>query len=148
MFGEMRVFGIIYSSTLQNNQARGWSGTDDTSKGKLGTGKGNGKQYKGKHKNKGKGKTTHQERAQRISRDGGTKINKKHKQVKNTEWTDTSWDHADIWTDADWWITATGAQICGPTLHGNKRPTSCHQRILFEHSPFQSTETAFQSLVV
>ena len=39
---------------------------------------------------------------------------------------------------------ATGAQICGLTLHGNKRHDGCHRRNLLKNSPIQRTEAAFQ----
>ena len=41
----------------------------------------------------------------------GPTTRKTHKPVKVTEWTDTSWDHADKWNDAD--CQALGVQICG-----------------------------------
>ena len=53
---------------------------------------------------KGRANNTARKRRNNLTKWRGTKANKKHKQVKNyTEWTDTIWDHADNWTDADWW---------------------------------------------
>ena len=43
---------------------------------------------------------------------------------------------------------ATGAMMCGLTLHGNKRHDSCHGRNLLKNSPIQRTGAAFQCEVV
>ena len=48
--------------------------------------------------------TTRKEKKGIQDMEGGTTTRKKHKPVKNTQsGTDTSWEHADTWTDADWW---------------------------------------------
>ena len=39
---------------------------------------------------------------------------------------------------------ATGAQICGMILNGNKRHNSCHRRSRLKNSPTQRMEEAFQ----
>ena len=62
---------------------------------------------------------------------------------KYTEWTDTIWDHADSWTDADW-CSSDWSQICEMTLHGNKRHDSCQRRSRLKNSPIQLMEEAFQ----
>ena len=49
-----------------------------------------------------KAKQEQEQGQKRMSRNGGAR--------------NTSLDHADTWTDADWW--SSGAQICGLILHG------------------------------
>ena len=43
---------------------------------------------------------------------------------------------------------ATGAQICGLTLHGNKRHDSCHRRNRFKNSPTQRCRCASCQLMM
>ena len=43
---------------------------------------------------------------------------------------------------------ATGAQICGMTLHIIKRHDRCHRRSWLKNSPIQRMEAAFQCQVV
>ena len=58
---------------------------------------------------------------------------------ENTEWVDTSWDHADNTGGR-----VAGAQICGMILHGSKLQDSCHRRCRPKHSPVQRMEEAYQ----
>ena len=131
---------------LQHNQTSGWSGTDDKGKGKPGTGKSKGKHDKGKgqgkNKNKGKGKhhgkkgknKNHEMEGHDDAQDTQTCQN-------DTKWTDTSWDHADNWTDADKcssdWSTDLWAD---PAREQSAR----HRRYLLKNTPIQCTEAAFQ----
>ena len=92
---------------LQNNQTSGWSGTDDKTKGKPCQGKG--KQDKGKiegkpGKSKGKG-PQHGKKGKKgfLEIKVREDTQETRKGQEHTEWTDTCWDHADNWTDADWW---------------------------------------------
>ena len=50
-------------------------------------------------------KTNHDLRMKKGFRNwmGTTKTQDTQTSQDNTVWTDTSWDHADNWTDADWW---------------------------------------------
>ena len=98
---------------LQINRTSGWFDTD--TKGKPSTGKGKGKQDKGKGKDKlGKGKfsSKNSEKDNNTARKGRTDFHEMegHEDTQetktgqeNTEWTYTSWDDADNWTDEDCW---------------------------------------------
>ena len=100
---------------MQNIPTSGWSGTDDKTRGKPGEGKGkqdkgkgNGKPDKGKHKSKSKGKAKqHGKKGKKCLHDMERHEDKQETPTgqEYTEWTDTSWDLADNWTDADWWST-------------------------------------------
>ena len=80
---------------LQNNQTSGWSGTDDTNKGKPTTGRGQGKRDKGKGKgkpgkvkgknhNKGQGKHHGHKGKKGFHEMEGTTTLNSHKPVKMT----------------------------------------------------------------
>ena len=79
---------------LQHNQPSGWPGTDDKTKSKPGKGK-------GKSKNKGKGKQYGKKAKKGFHEMEGFE-DKQETQTNHeyTEWTDTTWDHADNWADA------------------------------------------------
>ena len=115
---------------LQNNQTSGWSGTD---------GKGKGKPGKGKDTNKNKAKGKHHGKK-------GKKELHEMEEHDDTQDTQTSQDYTE-WTRGGITLTtglaqtggqATGAQICGLTLHGNKRHDRWHRRNLLETSTIQS----------
>ena len=95
----------------------GWSGTDDKGNGKPGTGKGKGKGKGNQHRGKGRGKaslaraksgtkkkkrvnTTARKGSKNLTKWSGTTTLKTHTSQYYTEWTDTTWDHADNKTDA------------------------------------------------
>ena len=69
-----------------------------------------------------------------------TKTRKKHKPVKNGR-TRVGIPLTGLTQTGD---RATGAQMCGLTLHGNKRHDSWHRRNLLKNSPIQRPEAAFQ----
>ena len=103
-------------------------------KGKQGKGKGN-----GKNKNKGKGEQHGNKGKKGFHEMEGHDDTQDTQTIQDfTEWTDKSWDHSDNWMARTCGQTI-GAQICGLTLHGNKRTDSWHRRNLI-----QRTEAAFQ----
>ena len=99
---------------MKNNQTSGWSGTDNKTEGK--PDKGKSKQDKRKESKPGKGKS--KSKSKRNVKHNGKKRKKGLHEMEGhedkqetqtgqeyTEWTDTSWDHADNWTDgwsSDW----------------------------------------------
>ena len=77
-------------------------------------GKGKGKPGKGKGKNKNKGKGKHHGKNGKK----GFHEMEEHDDAQDTRtgqdctaWTDTSWDHADSWTDAAWWSSDWGTDV-------------------------------------
>ena len=141
-------FTVMWRETVERKpnackttKTSGWSGTDDTGKGRPGTGKGkekrdNGK-GKGKNKNKGKGKHRGKKEKKGIQdMEGHDDTQETQTGQEYTEWTDTSWDRADTWTDADCkssdWSTdlwADPAWEPAVTLHD--------RRNLLENNPIQ-----------
>ena len=112
----------------QPNEWMVWHGRQ--TKGKPGKGKCKQDKDKGKGKSKSEGKgKQHGKRGKKGCH--GMEGHEDKQGQEYTEWTDTSWDHADNKTDADWW--STGAQISGLIVHGSKR---------------QDMEEAFQCQVV
>ena len=128
---------------LQNNQASGWSGTDDK---KTKASRARARRKANKTKVGAHARTRSKERVNNMARKEsknftrwrGTKTRRKHKPVKNThtQWADT----VGITLTGGLMQTAgraAGAQICGLTLHGNKRHDSCHRRNRLKNRAFQ-----------
>ena len=86
----------VENQYLQNNQTSGWSGTERQGKGKPGTGNG-----ERKNKNKRKGKQHGKNVKKRFHEMQGHEDTEETQTGQYTEWTDTSWDHSNSWTDAD-----------------------------------------------
>ena len=137
---------------MQNNPTSGWSGTDDKTKGMQGKGKCKQDKGKGKGPSKGKGKGKSKGKGKHHGKKGkkGFHEMERHEDKQETrtsqdcaEWTDTSGDHADNWTDADWLSSNWSADLWAD-LHGNKRHHSWHRRNLVKNSRIQRTEAVFQ----
>ena len=136
-------------NTCNTTKQRGWSGTDDKGKDKPGTGKGKGKQDKGKgkgkNKNKGKGKHHGKKGKNEFHEMEG------HDDAQDTQTGqhDTEYGRTRVGITLTTGLTqtgdrGTGAQICGLTVHGNKRHDICQRHNLLKNTPIQCTEAAFQ----
>ena len=134
---------------LQNNQTSGWSRhgqgqrqarhrQEQATPGKV----------KGKNKNKGRSEHHGKKGKKGFSKWRSTKTSKKHKLVKVTQNGRTQVGITLTTGLTQTGGRATGAQMRGLTLHGNKWHDSCRRRSWLKNSQVQRTEEAFQCEVV